>query len=102
MSQFDDRGHRPKKDPLQEAFKAIFKHAKHPERWETEQDSRLFIRDRMKSAMQEHGISPDDLAKTTKLPIETIRAFLDAKADLNDSAPITAIEMALKVNLPGW
>lgn len=56
----------------------------------------------MKSAMQEHGISPDDLAKTTKLPIETIRAFLDAKADLNDSDPITAIESALKVNLSGW
>ncbi len=102
MSQFDDRGHRPKNDPLQEAFKAIFKHAKHPERWETEQDSRLFIRDRMREAMEKQSLSPDDLAQKTRLPLDTINAFLDGKSDLSDSEPITTIERALKVNLSGW
>ena len=102
MSQFDDRGHRPKKDPLQKAFKDVFRLAKRPEKWETEQDSRLFIRDLMNEAMEKQGISPEALAQITKLPRETIQSFLDGKADLSDSLPITTIERALKVNLSGW
>jgi ribosome-binding protein aMBF1 (putative translation factor) len=103
MSQFDDRGHRPRKDnQLQKAFEAIGAQAKHPTRWETERDSQLFIKDLMREAMEQRGISKEDLAKTTKLPIETIEAFLAGTAELNDSNPITAIERALKVNLSGW
>jgi ribosome-binding protein aMBF1 (putative translation factor) len=102
MSQFDDRGQRPKDDPLQKAFKDVFRLAKHPERWETEQDSRLFIRDLMKEEMEKQGISPEALAQITKLPQETIQSFLDGKADLSDSEPITTIERALKVNLSAW
>ena len=102
MSQFDDRGHRPKGDPLQKALKEVFRLAKHPERWETEQDSRLFIRDLMKEAMEKQGISPEALSEITKLPQETVQSFLDGKADLSDSQPITTIERALKINLSGW
>lgn len=103
MSHFDDRGHRPQKnDPLQKAFASIFAQAKHPERWETEQDSQLFIKDLMQEEMAKQGITPDQLSQLANVSLDTVNAFLAGKGDLSDSDPLTKIERALKVNLSSW
>lgn len=102
MTDFNDRGQRRQRDPLQEAFKDIFRDAKRPEIWETEQDSRLFIRDIMKHAMETRAISAELLSKKANVPLETINAFLAGKGDLRDSDPLTKIERALGVNLSSW
>lgn len=102
MSDFDDRGHRPQGNSLSRAFKDIFRDAKRPEIWETEDDSRLFIRDIMKDTMEAQGISAQDLSKKANVSVETINAFLAGRGDLSDSEPLTKIERALRVNLSSW
>ena len=103
MNQFDDRNHRPNKsDPLNKAFKDIFAQAKHPERWETEDDSRLFIKDLMREAMEKRAITPEQLSTKANVSIAAINAFLAGKGDLSDSEPLTKIERALGVNLSSW
>jgi len=102
MSDFDDRGHRPQGNSLSRAFKDIFRDAKRPEIWETEQDSRLFIRDIMRDAMHQRGMSAEELSQKANVPLETINAFLAGQGDLSDSEPLTKIERALRVNLSSW
>ena len=102
MSDFNDRGQRRQPDYLQDAFKDIFRDATRPEIWETEDDSRLFIRNIMKDTMEDQGISAQELSKKANVSVETINAFLAGEGDLRDSEPLTKIERALRVNLSSW
>ena len=69
-----------KSDPLQRAFKDMFALAKHPERWKTEDDSRLFIKDLMQKAMKNRGITPEELSTIANVSIDAINAFWLARA----------------------
>lgn len=102
MNDFDDRGQPRRGNPLYEAFQDIFRDAKRPEIWETEQDSRLFIRDIMKDAMKTQSLSAEELSQKANVSLEAINAFLAGNGDLRNSEPLTKIEQALRVNLSSW
>lgn len=99
---FDDRRQRPDETPLRDAMRDLLRDAQRPSMWETEDDSRLFIRDLMQEAIEKQGITPEQLAQKADVPLEAINAFLAGRGDLSDSDPLTKIERALRVNLSGW